>query len=81
MIIETKNFHLPEEFSLIAKIIIKTLINENIYTSQHFDFAFKVKRIYYSIDRFYVWLSVYVLLYFEWLDLTHVYLIFCGKEL
>lgn len=48
---------------------------ENIYTSQLYNFAFKVKRIYYSVDRFYVWFSVYVLLYFEWLDLTHVYLI------
>lgn len=35
-----------------------------------------MRRVYYSVDRFYVWL----LLYFEWLDLTQIYLIFCGSD-
>lgn len=67
-------FYFAKEFSLIAKIIIKTLIYENIYTSQPYNSVFKIGRIYCSVDRFYY---MYIL-YFEWLNLTQV---FCGSEL
>lgn len=81
VIIEARKFHFAEELLLIAKIIIKILIDEYIYVSQPFNSIFKMGSVHCSIGRFYVWLLLYELFYFEWLDLTHVRLIFHDSEL
>lgn len=79
-IVEAKVFHCAKDFSLIAKIIIKTNI-ENIYTSQPYDFVFKMRSVYCLSDILYIafyYMCFYIL---SALILTYVYLIFCGSEL
>ena len=69
-------------FHKFAKLIIKTLIYENIYIAQPYNNSvFKMERVHCSVVSFYVWLLLCILLYFDQLDLACVYLIFCGSDI